>query len=361
MIILRAIFIIFSVLLLSCRESGPVDSVKKTKGANEVIFYNWKDYTSKEVLKKFEEKTGIKVILVEFDTLDEQLAKLQSNPKFCDVTVFDSHMAATQHVDLRIIKKLDQSKLENIEKFTEHFKPFSSVSVPYAYGITGFAINRKFVKEKFKDYSFLSDPKYKDKIAVLDDSFDSYLALLNAAGLDINTNLSTAQLKDLEDLCEEVIANNPVFNETFTNLDLLVDGKKWIVQTYSGDASSYAAEHDFIEFILPEKAFNSWSESLCLSFDAPNQENAYKLLNFLTTEEAAGIFSNEFFYTNGIKGSEKFLGEKIKKDPFINMSEAERAKGVYYLRGKEENSTMQRLFGKLKPPEDKPEENEEKN
>jgi spermidine/putrescine transport system substrate-binding protein len=276
MIIIRALFIIFSVLLISCKEK-PVkgSSVKTDKGGKEVIFYNWKDYTSKDVLKRFEERTGIKVTLIEFETLDEQLSKLQSNPNFCDVTVFDSHMAATQHLDLRIIKKLDEAKLTNIEKFTDHFKPFSSVSVPYAYGITGFAVNRKFIKEEFNDYSFLSDPKYVDKIAILDDSFDSFLALLNAAGVDINTNFSEKDIKVLDEFCEKVVANKPVFNETFTNLDLLVEGKKWIGQTYSGDASSYTAEHDFIEFIIPKNAFNSWSESLCISFNAANEERSF--------------------------------------------------------------------------------------
>ena len=197
---------------------------------------------------------------------------------------------------------------------------------------------------------------------MLDDTFDSYLGLLNAAGIDINSELKAGgEIKALEDLSDKVLANKPVFNETFTNLDLLVEGKKWIVQTYSGDASSYKAEHDFIEFILPEKSFNSWSESLCLSFSAPNEENAYKLMNYLTREKSAGIFSNEFYYANGIKGSEKYLNEDIKKDPFVNMPEKERVKGIYYLRGREENSIMQRLFSKIKPAEDTPEENEKKN
>jgi spermidine/putrescine-binding protein len=171
--------------------------------------------------------------------------------------------------------------------------------------------------------------------------------LLLASGLDLNEKMSSEDKALLDGYCNKLAANEPDFDETFTNLDMLVEGKKWIVQTYSGDTASYKAEYDFIEFILPGENFNCWSEGICLINNPPNEENAYKLINFLTTEKAAASFSNEFYFANGIVGSGVFLSKDIKDDYFINMPSKERAKGVYYYKTKEKMNNMQKTFSQL--------------
>ena len=43
-----------------------------------LFIYNWTDYTSPELIKKFEKETGIKVTLDTFDTNETLLAKLKA-------------------------------------------------------------------------------------------------------------------------------------------------------------------------------------------------------------------------------------------------------------------------------------------
>ena len=42
-------------------------------------FYNWTDYTPPELLQKFEDETGIKVVLDTYDSNETLLAKLQAD------------------------------------------------------------------------------------------------------------------------------------------------------------------------------------------------------------------------------------------------------------------------------------------
>ena len=46
------------------------------QAAGELQLYNWGDYTSPELLKKFEAETGIKVTVTDYDSNDTALAKV---------------------------------------------------------------------------------------------------------------------------------------------------------------------------------------------------------------------------------------------------------------------------------------------
>ena len=353
------IIAVFS-FFLSCSEKNENSKKVKPDIKNEVILYNWKEYTSLDVLKKFEQETGIKVVLKEFETIEEQIGTLQSNPYFCDLTIVDTHVATSQFYNTRLIQNLDFTLLENTKHFESHFKEFTSFSVPYSFGITGYAIDTRKVKKEYSDYSFLTDPAYKGKLALLDDPYDCFLSLMVATGNDINGQITPDILSQLESTCVKLKENQISFNETFTNLDKLVEGEKWIVQTYSGDAASYQQENDFIKFFFNSEKYNAWSESICLISNAPNKENAYKLLNFLTRPENAAAFSNEFYYANGIIGSEKFMSETIRSNPLINISSDVRKRGIFYLKSKDSNAVMQKIFSMLGMPSEK-DQDEEKN
>ena len=195
---------------------------------------------------------------------------------------------------------------------------------------------------------------------MLEDSFDCFLSVMVLTNNNINAVIDEKVTRELEEASRKVLLNEITFNETFTNLDLLVEEKKWIVQTYSGDAASYQTKNPYIKFFFPEKAYNAWSEVVCVTANSPNRENAYKLLNFLTEAENAAAFSNEFYYANGIKGSHKFMSEEIRKNPLINIDENTRKNGVFYLKSKESNSVMQRIYSQISNTENKENHSDEK-
>lgn len=53
----------------------------------ELQLYNWGDYTSPELLAKFEGETGIKVTVTDYDRNDTALAKIEAGGSGFDLVV----------------------------------------------------------------------------------------------------------------------------------------------------------------------------------------------------------------------------------------------------------------------------------
>jgi spermidine/putrescine transport system substrate-binding protein len=55
--------------------------------AGELNIYNWGDYTSPEMIKKFEEKYDVKVTITDYDSNDTALAKVKAGAHGFDMVV----------------------------------------------------------------------------------------------------------------------------------------------------------------------------------------------------------------------------------------------------------------------------------
>src|ERR1700675_2689876 len=55
--------------------------------SKELLLFNWSNYMSPDLLKRFEAETGIKVTLDTYDTNETMLAKLQAGGAGYDVVV----------------------------------------------------------------------------------------------------------------------------------------------------------------------------------------------------------------------------------------------------------------------------------
>ncbi len=53
----------------------------------ELFLYNWGNYTSPEMVKKFEEKYSVKVTITDFDSNDTALAKVEAGASGFDLVV----------------------------------------------------------------------------------------------------------------------------------------------------------------------------------------------------------------------------------------------------------------------------------
>jgi len=103
-IILLIISLTFT-LLFGCKDKKINDQSK----IKELVFYNWKDFTNKSILKDFEKETGIKIILKEYETRDMCIAQLQRNPGLCDVLILDTTNIAYCE-NQKLIKKFGSSR-----------------------------------------------------------------------------------------------------------------------------------------------------------------------------------------------------------------------------------------------------------
>ena len=84
-------------------------------GGNTLTIYNWGDYIDPDLLKEFEDETGIKVIYQTFDSNEAMLTKIEQGGTTFDVAI-PSEYAISKMKEEDLLVPIDHSKLTNLEQ-----------------------------------------------------------------------------------------------------------------------------------------------------------------------------------------------------------------------------------------------------
>jgi spermidine/putrescine transport system substrate-binding protein len=215
-------------------------------GATLQIF-NWVAYVNQACLNHFAKKYNCKVQLTTFNTMNEAITKLRNDP---DLT-FDVFMGVTvdvlgQLIESKLIQPLNHSYIPNIRQAWPDFaNPFYDngwqYTVPYTIYTTGIAWRKDLVHENpyamANPWSMLWQPKYKGKIAILDDYREGIsLGLLKNGHTDLNTT-SRDQIERSRQALQDLVGlvNLRIDNNDYTEVP---DAQTWIHHAWSGDMAA---------------------------------------------------------------------------------------------------------------------------
>jgi spermidine/putrescine transport system substrate-binding protein len=209
--------------------------------------YNWVAYINQKCLKDFGKKYNCKVEVTTFNTMDEAIAKLRSGQVNFDV-FFPTIDRMAQLVMGKIIQPINHSYIPNISQAWSDFtNPFYDrkwhYTVPYTIYTTGISWRKDHVPENpytmANPWAMLWQPKYKGKVAILDDYREGIsLGLMKNGIYNLNTTNPSqiaAAGKALEDLAQ--LTNVHIDNNDYTNVPA---GQIWIHQSWSGDIAPTA-------------------------------------------------------------------------------------------------------------------------
>jgi spermidine/putrescine transport system substrate-binding protein len=208
--------------------------------------YNWVAYINQACVNSFAKKYKCKVEVTTFNTMNEALAKLRSGLKF-DVLMGATVDVLGDLIEGKLIQPLNHSYIPNITQAWPDFQnPYYDrgwqYTVPYTIYTTGIAWRKDLVHENpyamrnaWKEMFF--QPKYKGKVAILDDYREGIsLGLMMNGIYDLNTtsrsqiDLSRQTLLHLADVVDMQIDNND-YSE-------IPDGQTWIHHAWSGDMAA---------------------------------------------------------------------------------------------------------------------------
>jgi spermidine/putrescine transport system substrate-binding protein len=216
------------------------------QGATLQIF-NWVAYVNQACLNHFAKKYNCKVQLTTFNTMDEAISKLRNDKSLS----FDVFMGVTvdvlgQLIESKIIQPLNHSYLPNISQAWPDFtNPFYDqgwqYTVPYTIYTTGISWRKDLVHENpyamANPWSMLWQPKYKGKIAILDDYREGIsLGLMKNGHTDLNTT-SRDQIDRSRQALQDLVGlvNLRIDNNDYTEVP---DGQTWIHHAWSGDMAA---------------------------------------------------------------------------------------------------------------------------
>ncbi len=117
----RLVIAIAATAALSASAAGVPASAAEEK---ELLLFNWSNYMSPDLLKRFEAETGIKVTLDTYDTNESMLAKLQAGGAGYDVVV-PTGPTLQQMIADGLVLKVDAGSFSNYKNVK---KPFDDPS-----------------------------------------------------------------------------------------------------------------------------------------------------------------------------------------------------------------------------------------
>lgn len=302
------------------------------RGAEELNLFAWSEYVPAKVIKNFTKETGIKVNYETFASGEEMLAKLLAGGTSYDIIQPCDYIIEGLIKNNKIVP-LDYSKIPNFKNILPEFKnmaydPDQKFTVPYMVGSVGIIVNTEKVKEPVTSYADLFSGKYKNRIVLLDDARELYVAALYTLG------------KDLNDITpENIAAANPILKKWFSQVRVfdsdspktaLFNGDVSVGLIWSGEAAIlWRTEKRFegkkykvtplkdkkYQYVLPKEGAHYFVDILAIPEGAKNINAAHKFIDYILRPDVSKMISDEFPYTNPNGEARKLLSPEDLLNP----------------------------------------------
>ncbi len=289
--------------------------------AQEVLnLFNWGNYTNPDLLTKFEEETGIKVVVTDYDSNDAALAKVEAGGHGFDLVVPSANYVPIW-TEKGLIAELDMSKLANHGNIAPEWMdvpwdPGRKYSVPWQWGSTGVAVNTSVYSGDINTSAiFLDVPEeLKGKINVVPEMND----VVNLAIFYYGGEPCTEDLEVLKKVRDGLVAAKPNWISMDYGATEKLTNNDWAASVnWNGSTMRARLANPPVQYGYPKEGYPLWMDSVALLSDAQNVENAYKFLDFIMVPENAALISAFARYANGIAGSDEFMPNEMKDAPEV--------------------------------------------
>lgn len=292
----RTISVIISTVMLLTLFAGCGGS----KTSNGVVnVYNWGEYIDMDLIKQFEEETGIEVIYRTFESNEQMYSVLKQGGVSYDVVIPSDYMIS-RLVSEDMLASIDFDNVPNYSMIEDSLKnmaydPDNMYSVPYMWGTMGIIYDPTVVGE-VDSWSAVFDEKNSGNILMFDNSRDAMGIALKYLGYSLNTT-NENELKEAFELLkkQKPILQGYVMDQIF---DKLESGEAAIGPYYAGDYLTMHEANPNLEFCLPKEGTNMFVDAMCILKNAGNKANAEAFINFMTGTQQSMANSQYIGYTS---------------------------------------------------------------
>lgn len=278
--------------------------------------YNWGEYTGENIISGFEELTGAKVIMDNFDSNEQMYIKVANGDAY-DVLVPSDYMIQRMMQEKMLQKLEPETRKECLGELADAIKglpydPKNEYSIPYFWGTVGIIYDKTKVSEEDleKDgWDIFLDQKFKGDIYLYDSERDSFMMALKALGYSMNTT-SQDELNDAYNWLIQCVQTMDPEIVTDEIIDNMAQARKALGLIYSGDAAYVMSENENMGFYMPKSGTNLWSDAMVIPKNAKNPKLANEFIRYITSYDAAMDNSSYVGYTSPNKEVMEELGGK---------------------------------------------------
>ncbi|MBI5688800.1 MAG: spermidine/putrescine ABC transporter substrate-binding protein [Verrucomicrobia bacterium] len=285
--------------------------------AGVLNLFGWSEYVPQTVIDGFTKETGIKVNFETYASNEELISKLVAGGGRYDL-VQPSDYAAEVMIRQKLLAPLDSARLPNLKNLLPDFlrrphDPEGRYTVAYMSGTVGIVVNTEKVKEPIKGYRDVFQPKFKNRLVVLNDSREIVSWALYTLGLPVN-GISKESLAKARPVVAEWVKLVKVFDSDSPKTALL-NGDVDLGVVWSGEAAILWNQNKKFQYVIPAEGAHQFIDVLAIPAGAKNQAEAHQFINYILRPEVSKLISAAFPYTNPNAAARRLLSPQELANP----------------------------------------------
>ena len=272
---------------LICTTAFATLTAAAAVSADEIRILNWQGYGTDLdwAVAAFTENTGHTVVHEYFNSEQEMLTKLRTNPGAYDVVLINAAFTP-QAQDEGLIGPVDGAKIANLADVPENLSGNEDLNaggalhgVPWTWGLTSFAVNTNEFDEAPASIEVFWDQSYEGKVSIRDDALEAVQFAAIATGQDINN------IADLDAVKDKLSALMPQIKTYWGSENdwnqFMAAGDLAVATFWSGSASRSMSAGLPVEFVVPEEGAIGWLDGLSIPASSTKQDAAHAFINWM--------------------------------------------------------------------------------
>ena len=255
--------------------------------ASEIRVLNWNGYGTDEAwaVAAFAEATGTRVVHDYFNSEQEMLTKLRTNPGAYDVVMINSAFTPQARAE-GLIQPVDTARLENFADISPNMAENADLThdgavygVAWTWGLTALAINAAAFDTAPTSMEVLWDPDLAGRVSIRDDALEAVQLAALATGQDIN---AIDDLDAVRDRLEALMPQITTFWSSENDWNQFLAAGDFVVGSYwSGSAERAMGMGLPVEFVVPEEGAIGWLDGLSIAAGSQNPEAAHAFIDWM--------------------------------------------------------------------------------